>query len=134
MDDPVRERLITLIMGVGMERRDVATDVADAILKNLFQRVGWAEPGEHPSEVHDDLAEFCTDYHTAAGDQVLEIMPVYVSQTVFGVVTEWGSAPDEHDHYEVSIHGTRDLADAQHAKNEAYIEAEAKRNAAEAVA
>lgn len=119
---PTRERLIAKIIDVGMLRRDVATDIADAILKDVFQRAGWAEPGEFPAEVHEDVAEFAIDYHSAAGDQVLELMPVYVAAPVWGVVVEYGSG-DDHSHYDVTLHDTRAEADAQHAKNEADIAA-----------
>lgn len=121
---PTRERLIAKIIDAGMLRRDVATDIADAILKDVFQFAGWAEPGEFPSEVHEDAAEFCTDYHSAAGDQVLELMPVYASKPVWGVACEYGSN-GECEYIDVSMHETRAEADAKHAKNEAEIAAQA---------
>lgn len=123
-NQPTRQRLIAKIIDVGMLRRDVATDIADAILKDVFQRVGWAEPGEFPSEVHEDVVEFATDHHSAAGDQVLELMPVYVGQPVWGVVADYG-AGDDYSHSDVSLHDTRADADKQHAKNEAEIAVEA---------
>lgn len=124
MKNPMRERLISQIINVGMLRRDVATDIADAILKDTFQLAGWAEPWEHPNEVYEDLAQFCTDYHSAAGDPIVELMPVFVGAPVFGLVTGVGGSPDEADEYEVSLHATEKEANAQFANDLAEIERE----------
>lgn len=130
--DPIRERLISLVIDVGMLRRDVATDIADAILSKMFQRAGWAEPDESISEVHESVVEFATDYHSAAGDSVVELMPVFVGPSVWGCVTGYGQRPDEVEEYEVSLHATREMAEAQHIKDNAQIEVEMKRSAEEA--
>lgn len=128
-----REKLISLIIDVGMLRRDVATDVADAILTRsdsplreaaMVQRVGWAEPGEFPSEVHEDVSEFVLDHHSGAGDSVLEIMPVFVGPSKWAVTCTY--ATDEHatDEYEdVTVYDTLDQARAADAKNDAEAEA-----------
>jgi hypothetical protein len=101
MSDPTRDRLIALVIDVGMLRRDVATDIADAVLSRMFQRAGWAEPGELPSigiisedgrewerdcrhmSAMDDACGVCADKRIAELEAALRSTAVQCENVVF---------------------------------------------------
>lgn len=71
-------------LGTRTDRKRIAQDAADTLAG--FQFAGWSEPGQPPSEVHDDLSDFCLCHHSASGDSVLEVLPVWVHNPKFAVV------------------------------------------------
>lgn len=99
---------------------NAAESGADVLIDELatalagFQHVGWSEPGEHPSEVHDDLSEFVLCHHSGAGDAVLEVMPVWVHAPLWTNSYAVGDGGDTWE--EVDLHETLEQARAADAK------------------
>ena len=95
---------------------NAAESGADVLIDELvqalagFQHVGWSEPGELPSEVHDTLSEFVLDYHSGAGEAVLEVLPVWVHAPLW---TNTYAVGDGHGDAweEVDLHETREQAE-----------------------
>lgn len=104
---------------------NAAESGADVLIGELvealsgFQHVGWAEPGEHPAEVHDDLTEFALCHHSGAGDAVLEVMPVWVHAPLWVNVYAVGYSGDQWE--EVDLHETLEQARAADAKYQAEV-------------
>lgn len=104
---------------------NAAESGADVLINDLvaalecFQPIGWAEPGEQPTEIHEDLGEFVLDHHSDAGSQVLEVMPIWASTPQWAVTYCVGDESDQWE--EVDLYPTQAAADAAHAKNEAAI-------------
>lgn len=96
---------------------NAAESGADVLIDDLvkalegFQHIGWSEPGEHPSEVHDTLSEFVLDYHSGAGEPVLEVLPVWVHAPLW---TNSYAVGDGHGDTweEVDLHETKEQAEA----------------------